>query len=244
MTAGRAALLFALLTASAGAQRSDVLRAVVFQADCPDCTAAVVNLLRQDPVRHWDVRVATGHLPAALKGTDLIVFPGGNEDVTQTWARLGPQDIAAVQTFVRRGGHYLGICMGAFLAGNFNEGTHVGWRWLTVDTYTGPMKGNNMEALVKTKWVGQPKPRWLYFSEGATFGPALPGQARTVARYENGDAAAVLLPVGRGAVGVIGPHPEADADWYDLQTLGDPDGYDADLFYSFLGALLGIHAKP
>jgi hypothetical protein len=35
-----------------------------------------------------------------------------------------------------------------------------------------------------------------------------------LATYSNGRAAALVAPFGAGAVGVVGPHPEASGDWY------------------------------
>lgn len=220
-------------------------QAVVFEGDCPPCTASVVTALRQDPERRWQVRVVRGEVARALGQAELFVMPGGNEALEDTWNRLTPADREAVDAFVRGGGRYLGLCLGAYLTGEFGEGEEaVGWRWLGgVGAYAGPWQGDVMEALVETTWdrAGSPERRWMYFSEGTRFGAAPPGSA-VLARYVNGDVAALVSPVGRGAVGVVGPHPEADADWYDAAAMNDTDGYDTDLLHHLLDTLLRLAA--
>jgi hypothetical protein len=59
-----------------------------------------------------------------------------------------------------------------------------------------------------------------------------------LARYPNGEIAALTAPFGAGAVGVVGPHPEATPDWYADVGLVDPDGLDADLGHDLVDALL------
>ncbi|WP_261665116.1 BPL-N domain-containing protein [Deinococcus sp. Marseille-Q6407] len=179
------------------------------------------------------------NLSSSLQQADLLVIPGGNEDLADTWQRLTVKDQRAVDTFVHQGGKYLGICLGAYLAGDFqSQAERVGWRWLNATEYQGPLQGDVMEALVKTQWQRPAQTRLLYFSEGTSFGRVPPPRAQVLAHYSNGEIAAMIVPVGRGAAGVIGPHPEANEDWYDLEDLGDTDGYDADMLYTFLDALM------
>ena len=232
-------LLAALLLVACGAPVRQPPRAAVFEGDCPPCTDAVVSALRADPRRHWQVEVVSRDLAQALPGADLLVLPGGNEDLADTWRRLSGADLRAVDAFVRGGGKDLGICLGAYLAGDFQSlGHRVGWRWLNAAEYRGPLQGDVMEALVKTRWEHPSQTRLLYFSEGTSFGRVPPPRGRVMARYPNGEIAALITPVGHGTAGVIGPHLEADEDWYDLDDLHDTDGYDTDLLYDFLDALL------
>lgn len=228
-----------LLVLAAWAQ-AGALRAVVFLGDCAACTQAVVNVLKRDPVYHWQVQVTSKKFAQALHHADLLVIPGGNEVIGDTWARLTPADRKAVDQFVRRGGRYLGICLGAYLAGDFTEdGARAGWRWLAgIAEYHGPRRGSFEDGLVKVNWAGVGA-RWVYFSEGPTFGrKASAAGVQVLARYPNGEIAALIQRVGRGAVGLIGPHPEADSDWYDLARMGDTDGLDADLLHHFLRVLM------
>jgi hypothetical protein len=73
----------------------------------------------------------------------------------------------------------------------------VDWEFLT-----GPKKGE------------KEKGRWMYFQDGVavTLGKASP--AVVLGRYSStGDVAAVSSPFGRGWVGCVGPHPEANRIW-------------------------------
>jgi hypothetical protein len=67
----------------------------------------------------------------------------------------------------------------------------------------------------------------------------LPATARVLGRYRsNGALAAVLSPYGKGWVGIIGPHPEADQSWYDdIPGLHNPDGVQFDIGYAFVEAV-------
>jgi hypothetical protein len=55
------------------------------------------------------------------------------------------------------------------------------------------------------------------------------GAADVLATYGNGLPAAVIAPFGAGAVGVVGPHPEATADWFSDVGLTVPGDLLADL---------------
>lgn len=56
--------------------------------------------------------------------------------------------------------------------------------------------------------------RWLYFQDGAALMLAEGSEARVLARYERtGDVAALVCGFGKGWVGCVGPHPEADQAW-------------------------------
>jgi len=52
--------------------------------------------------------------PGVLEQFDVVIFPGGSG--SKQAAALGPEGRRAVQQFVRRGGGYIGICAGAYLA--------------------------------------------------------------------------------------------------------------------------------
>ena len=76
-------------------------------------------------------------------------------------------------------------------------------------------------------WKG--KPRHMYFQDGPFFVLDDGADAAVLARYDNGTAAAVVAPYGKGRVGVVGPHPEADASWSSDEGLRNPDGVRFDL---------------
>lgn len=57
-----------------------------------------------------------------------------------------------------------------------------------------------------------------------------------LATYDNGTTAAAAVPYGSGMVGVVGPHPEADDDWYAEHNLTNPDGVSPDLIDTIMHA--------
>lgn len=66
------------------------------------------------------------------------------------------------------------------------------------------------------------KGRWVYFQEGTLIDvEKIPnGQGRILARYsKSGDVAASVTKYGKGWVGLVGPHPEADEQWCEYQVV-------------------------
>ncbi|HMH93204.1 MAG TPA: BPL-N domain-containing protein, partial [Streptosporangiaceae bacterium] len=55
---------------------------------------------------------------ASLRGVALYAQPGGDGSVRHGWTALGPAAAATIRSYVAAGGHYLGVCMGAYLAGS------------------------------------------------------------------------------------------------------------------------------
>lgn len=59
-----------------------------------------------------------------------------------------------------------------------------------------------------------------------------------LARYPNGEVAALVATFRAGKVGVVGPHPEATPEWYLEFGLIDPDGLDADLGHDLIDTVM------
>ena len=66
----------------------------------------------------------------------------------------------------------------------------------------------------------------MFAQDPATFELDAGADAEVVARYPNGAPAALVAPYGEGRVGVVGPHPEATADWFTDAGLAVPFGVD------------------
>jgi hypothetical protein len=147
-----------------------------------------------------------------LREADLYVQPGGGDDLDAAWAVIG-RSKAVLRDFVAGGGRYVGVCMGGFLAG-----AEPGFELLPGDAEEyiktrGAEVKHGEDAEVNLSWRGQA--RRVYFQAGPSFKlDAGARGAEVLATYSNGRAAALVAPFGAGAVGVVGPHPEASADWY------------------------------
>lgn len=217
--------------------------------DTPGCAEAAARMLRDSPYHfrityagpgYGSVRDALARRPA------LYVQPGGGDDLGRAWKEIAG-DAPAIKAYVRGGGRYLGLCMGAFLAGIVDGDQGTGLRLLPGDAlpYTGlngaRVTDDGKDTATEVDW-GSFGRRVVFFQGGPYFRIDDPAGVTVVARYEmNGGgpppAAALTSPYGRGRVGVSGPHPEAPAGWWrDSDRPGDRP---ADLNAGLAGDLLG-----
>lgn len=173
--------------------------------------------------------------------TDCIVFPGGDGDSDQFDTFLYTYKYQ-IRKYVRKGGKYLGVCMGAYFTGShyFN----------LLDSkikYTQYIKRPNSTvnkttpSIVKVDWLGEEKE--IYFHDGVAFSfkkePL--NTVKIYATYKNGDIAAMIQPYGKGKIGVIGPHPEAQKWWFYSQSKiqnGWHNCIQHDLFLNFFDDLM------
>jgi glutamine amidotransferase-like uncharacterized protein len=168
---------------------------------------------------------------AALATAALYAQPGGDPEVTAAF-NLMKADAPAIKSFVSQGGRYLGFCEGGYLAG-----ATPGFALLPGDTdqyiaSRGASVTTDVDTVIPITWRGHA--RSVYFQDGPLFIVNAGASATTLATYSNGAIAALVATFGAGKVGVVGPHPEADASWYAAFGLTDPDGADPDLAYDLI----------
>lgn len=184
-------------------------------ASLPGCPEAVARVIRAST---WDLEVCfvgpRERMPLSadvLSQAALYAQPGGG-DLRPAYRRLRRQG-PAIREFVRSGGHYLGFCLGGYLAG---ETPGFGLLPGDADRYIsspGACTTTARESVIDVAW-GEGV-RSVYFEDGPYFAlDPRRGPAEVLATYRNGLPAAVVAPCGDGAVGVCGPHPEATPDWY------------------------------
>lgn len=208
-------------------------------AGCQGCSEPVAALLQTAPSPFnvvycgpgEDVQLSAQTLSSAV----LYVQPGGGDDVDLAWSEMR-RYADDIRKWVRGGGHYLGICMGGYLAG-----FHPGFGLLPGDsreyiTAAGATVRTEGDAMVTVSWRGQS--RHLYFQDGPYFTLRPNSYATVLATYSNGLAAAVVARYGKGSVGVCGPHPEAPSSWYTESGLANPDGGRLDLGYDLVEATI------
>jgi len=145
-----------------------------------------------------------------FNGIDIVVVPGGFGDAN-SFDRLFKTNQRSVKQFIRNGGKYLGICMGAYWAGshylNILDGIEA------VQYITQPNTDTRRPHAKDINIVWQEHPNRMFFYDGC----ALVGDTskfKTIATYTNGDAMAVI----QNNIGLIGCHPEAESFWYDSYT--------------------------
>lgn len=206
-------------------------KALVYRgpAACDGCPEAVGELLES---YHPKFRVVyagpdedVDFTRDSLKDATVCAFPGG-PDLDEAWDDM--KDYRnPIRDFVSAGGHYLGFCLGAYLAGH-----SPGFGLLPGDADTdseidqkGAQVKNDKDTIIEVNWTftdgHEEKNRWLYFQEGSMIRDLDKAKMRESSRYgrvlatysKSGDVAACVTPFGKGWVGLVGPHPEATKDW-------------------------------
>lgn len=139
---------------------------------------------------------------------DVIAFPGGIGDSDSYPNFFTRRRANKIARFISSGGHYLGICMGAYWAGS---------RYFDILDDVNPVQyikrpnatvRRSYGTVASVEWLGSKE--MMYFYDGC----ALIGDEtkfKTIARYENGDPMAIM----QGRIGLIGCHPEAQLYWYE-----------------------------
>jgi hypothetical protein len=194
---------------------------------CPEAVAAALERSRWDlQVRFVGPREESPLERSVLAGARLYAQPGGG-GLRRAYRKM-KHSAGAIQEFVRSGGGYLGFCLGGYLAG---ETPGFGLLPGDADRFIsspGAQPSHDGDTLMTLSWGD--RRRQMFFQDGPWFDldPAR-GPADVLAAYDNGLPAAVVAPFGAGAVGVVGPHPEATPDWYRDSGLPVPADLSADL---------------
>lgn len=175
------------------------------------CPEAVARLLRwtlpECTVAYVGPRERLALNAATLSTASLYAQPGG-DSVKAAWRHLrGHRD--EVRAFVAQGGHYLGVCLGAYLAGHEPGFGLVDGEPVPYITTAGASLRTEDAALLEIVW-GERRP--MYVQDPCVL-PADAG-ASVVATFDNGQPAAMVSSFGRGRVALSGPHPEASDDWF------------------------------
>ncbi|KAK8918066.1 hypothetical protein VCV18_009396 [Metarhizium anisopliae] len=223
-----------------GAAAAREFRALVYRgpAVCQNCPGALAQLLESSPQKVAVTYAGPGEkvkvTAETLRNVDVFAY-GGGPDLDGAWAEI--QDAApAIRDFVSRGGRYMGVCLGAFLAG-FSPGLGILPAGTDVDREIDQRRtqvANDSDTLIQVDWTFQSdaaghargqtvRDRWAYFQDGVAI-KGLPGARRRardraggdamLARYsQSGDVAASRTPHGDGWVVLVGIHPEATSLW-------------------------------
>ena len=210
-------------------------------AGCDDCSENVKNaLLRLSPNYQIDFVGADEAIditPQNLARYDLYIQPGGGQDIPAALDSFGDARVDAIREYVAKGGRYLGLCMGAYLADNSNFGLIP----QDLDSEAGrpgfEVRGVE-DAAVRVMWDG--KPDSVFYQDGPYF-PKVDGHApyTVIATYRNGDVAAARYRYEKGVVVLSGPHPEAGKAWFENAGIAVSEMPRGELF----GVLVGRVAK-
>ena len=156
---------------------------------------------------------------ATLSKIEVYVQPGGSDDIDETLNALVPAQIKALRQFVNRGGSYLGICAGAYLAARISVMGSGKPAYALIDAGEVESEITSSEpTLLPVLWQG--KKLWLYSQSGPHLGTTAPPGATVLGRFQrSGHIAGLITNYGQGKVMLIGPHLEAGSDWYQADGL-------------------------
>jgi len=184
----------------------------------PNDVEAIETLLVSN---HLDFSTVSSFELNGMKEKDLrryllLIVPGGN--FVDIGNGLTSTTTANVRDAVHNGLNYLGVCAGAFLAGNFpapyksfnlTSGVKFGF-------YAGENRGLRKAAVAITVAGGPPLDQ--YWEDG----PQLAGWGAVVAKYPDGTPAIVEGTFGNGWMILTGVHAEAPESWRHGMTFKTP----------------------
>ena len=174
----------------------------------PGDVAAVENILRATHLSYTTAnsRQLSALTPAQLAAYRLLIVPGGN--FVEIGNSLTPVAVASVRNAVQGGLNYLGICAGAFFAGNSPYNGLDLTSGVRFPFYAAEARGVR-KAAVQIAIAGS-SPLEQYWEDG----PQLSGWGDVVAKYDDGSPAVAQGKFGNGWVLLLGTHPEAPDRWH------------------------------
>ncbi len=166
-----------------------------------------------------------------LNHFDVLAFPGG-ESNPNPWEELGLDGKLKIQSFIKDGGGYIGICLGALFASDSCDfwGTKLGADELYLDIFPGVAYCGQQEIAPKGSWpimtdlkisnhthpITDSLPnriKIVFYPNSPYLQPYEHKNVTIVATFEiTGNPAMVAFEYGKGRVFLSGPHPEIEVD--------------------------------
>jgi len=177
-----------------------------------------------------------GMSESEIRNYRLLIVPGGN--FIEIGNGLTASTTANIRSAVQNGLNYLGICAGAFFAGNsgynglnLTSGVRFGF-------YAAEDRGIR-KAAVPIAVAGAPTLD-QYWEDG----PQLTGWGTVVGKYPDGTPAIVEGTFGSGWVILTGVHAEAPANWRNGMTFTTPVSLDSAYAATLVHAALDRTSLP
>ena len=198
--------------------------------------AAVERVLRDANLDYATAnsRQLGGMNAARLRTYRLLIVPGGN--FVEIGNGLTPAAVANVREAVRGGLNYLGICAGAFFAGNSPYNGLNLTAGVRFPFYAAEARGVRKTA-VQIAIAGS-APIEQYWEDG----PQLTGWGDVVAKFADGTPAVAQGKVGKGWMILLGTHPEAPDSWREGLSFNAPGA--AARAYAATLIIAGLNATP
>ncbi len=204
----------------------------------PGSVSAIKKILNNKGLNYSivDSSQLNGMSEAQMRRHSLLIVPGGNFE--EIGKGLTSNTTASVRSAVKGGLNYLGICAGAFFAGDspyngLNLTSGVRFRF-----YSAEDQGIRKAAVPIT------------FAEGSSLdhywedGPQLTGWGAVVGKYPDGTPAIAEGTFGHGRVILSGVHPEAQANWRHGLTFATPAEVNNEYALTLIKAALNGSSLP
>ena len=175
----------------------------------PECSVQCCNGIAKALSSQYRIKIFTKDQISkeTFDGVDLVVFPGGIGDSDKYYDLFTRRQANIIADFVDQGGHYLGVCMGAYWAGHHYFDLLDSVKCLQYIKQPDAEIKRSYGTVASINWSGYNVD--MFFYDGTVFvGDG--SKFETVATYANGEPAAII----QGRIGLIGPHPESEASWY------------------------------
>jgi len=175
----------------------------------PKCSVQSGNGIMTALSSHYSFKIFTRHEVERnfFDDVDCVAVPGGIGDAS-SFDYLFSENGDAVKQFVRSGGKYLGICMGAYWAEHYYFDLLKDIRAEQYITRPGADTRRPHAKNQRVLWKGQEET--MFFYDGCALVGSGIDTAKIWGLYPNGDPMAVI----QGNVGIMGCHLESEPHWY------------------------------
>ena len=189
---------------------------------CDGCAESISQMLISEGITSQIL--GPGQLKKFVRPQDVVVIGGGVPDAEGEWTIK--EDLVKVDAFdwlkqhIANGGRYIGICAGAYLTEKWIDQS-AGEPGLdifpgVIDNYS----RNKSTQLMLTHWNQQNVDRWVYFQDGPAMILNADAKVKVFATFSKTNRPAALsFAYGKGLVGLISPHLEANEDWFKTYNL-------------------------
>jgi glutamine amidotransferase-like uncharacterized protein len=188
----------------------------------PKCSVQSGNGIMKALSPHYSFKIFTRHQVEDdfFNDVDMIMIPGGIGD-SESYSYLMRENLDAINDFLKDGGRYLGICMGAYWAGSHYLNILKDVDAVQYITRPNTDTRRPHAKALSVKWQGHPE-RMFFYDGCALVGDRT--QFETVATYANGDPMAII----QNKIGLIGCHPESEPHWYKSWSWMKPHWHNGD----------------
>jgi glutamine amidotransferase-like uncharacterized protein len=200
--------------------------------------AATETILKHNHVDYSTVSSAqlNGMSESQIRRYRLLIVPGGNFiDIGNS---LTTRATANIRSSVQSGLSYLGICAGAFFAGNSGYNGLNLTSGVIFSFYAAENRGIRKAAVAITRAEGPTLDQ--YWEDG----PQFSGWGTVVGKYPDGTPAIVEGTFGSGSVILTGVHPEAPERWRHGMTFTTPASVDNAYAGTLIHAALNRTSLP